>query len=50
LSMKERAELIDGQVEIQSSTMMPGTGTRVILRVPIPTAGDRAAPDKTTDW
>jgi signal transduction histidine kinase len=35
LSMRERADLIDGHVEIQSSTTRPNSGTRVILRVPI---------------
>jgi len=36
LSMKERAELIDGHIEIQSSTNRPYSGTKVILHVPIP--------------
>jgi signal transduction histidine kinase len=35
LSMRERAELIGGRLEIQSSTEPPGAGTRVILRVPL---------------
>lgn len=35
LSMRERAELIDGQLEIQSRTMLPYSGTVVTLRVPI---------------
>lgn len=35
LSMRERAELIDGHVEIESRTTPPHPGTRVILRVPI---------------
>ena len=35
LSMRERAELIDGQIEIQSRTMPPYSGTIVTLRVPI---------------
>jgi len=43
LSMKERAELIDGHVEIQSSTDSPGAGTKVILRVPLRPAGKKAA-------
>jgi signal transduction histidine kinase len=36
LSMKERAELIDGTLEIKSKTEKPETGTQVILRVPLP--------------
>ncbi len=41
LSMNERAELINGRVEIQSSTVRPNTGTKVILSVPLsPVAGD----------
>jgi len=36
LSMKERADLIDGRVEIQSSTHPSQAGTRVILHVPLP--------------
>jgi signal transduction histidine kinase len=43
LNMKERAELIDGQVEIRSSTTSPGTGTKVILRVPLRAAGKEVA-------
>jgi len=35
LSMRERAELLNGQVEIQSSTVRPNTGTKVILSVPL---------------
>ena len=35
LSMKERAELIDAQFRIESCNTPPGTGTRIILRVPI---------------
>ncbi len=35
LSMRERAELIDGQLEIQSRTTPPYSGTVVTLRVPI---------------
>jgi signal transduction histidine kinase len=35
LSMKERAELIEGQVEILSTTLPPNRGTRVILRAPL---------------
>ncbi len=42
LSMRERAELIDGSVEIQSSTTSPHAGTRVILRIPLsPPGGER---------
>jgi signal transduction histidine kinase len=36
LSMKERADLIDGHLEIRSTTTAPHTGTEVILRVPLP--------------
>ena len=36
LSMKERAELIDGRLEIQSNATQPRIGTQVILRVPVP--------------
>jgi signal transduction histidine kinase len=36
LSMKERADLIDGHLEVQSSTTAPHAGTKVTLRVPIP--------------
>jgi signal transduction histidine kinase len=35
LSMKERAELIDAQFLIESSSTPPQTGTRIILRVPM---------------
>jgi signal transduction histidine kinase len=35
LSMKERAELIDGYMEILSSTCPPNCGTQVILRAPL---------------
>lgn len=34
LSMRERAELIDGHLVIESNPTPPQTGTRVILRVP----------------
>ncbi len=34
LSMRERAELIDGHLTIESQTTPPHTGTKVILRVP----------------
>jgi signal transduction histidine kinase len=36
LSMRERADLIDGHFEIQSSTTRPYPGTKVILHVPLP--------------
>jgi len=35
LSMKERAELIDAQLRIESCNTPPQTGTRMILRVPV---------------
>lgn len=35
LSMRERAELIDGHLEIVSRTSPPDRGTQVILRVPV---------------
>jgi signal transduction histidine kinase len=43
LNMRERAELIEGQVEIQSSTTSPGAGTRVILNVPLRPPDEQAA-------
>jgi signal transduction histidine kinase len=43
LNMRERAELIDGHVEIQSAITPPDAGTRVILRVPLPPEGKSAA-------
>jgi signal transduction histidine kinase len=48
LSMKERADLIDGRVEVQSSTTPPKAGTRVILHVPLCAEGDQAATKQTT--
>ena len=36
LTMKERAELLNGYLEVQSSTARPNAGTRVILSVPLP--------------
>jgi signal transduction histidine kinase len=42
LNMKERADLIEGQLEIQSTTSPPGAGTRVILSVPLRSADDQA--------
>jgi len=35
LSMRERAQLIDGHMQIETSTQPPDSGTRIILRVPI---------------
>ncbi len=35
LSMRERAELIEGHLMIESNPTPPGTGTKVILRVPV---------------
>jgi signal transduction histidine kinase len=43
LNMRERADLIEGQVEIQSSTSSPGAGTRVILNVPRRSPDDQSA-------
>ena len=34
LSMRERAELIDGLLSIEANSVPPRTGTKVILRVP----------------
>jgi signal transduction histidine kinase len=48
LSMRERADLIDGRVEIQSSTQPPQAGTRVILHVPLPAQGDQLTTNQTT--
>jgi signal transduction histidine kinase len=42
LSMKERAELIEGQMEILSHTLPPSRGTQIVLRVPVQNS---AAPD-----
>jgi len=36
LSMKERAELIEGRLTIESSRTPPNTGTKVTLHIPIP--------------
>jgi signal transduction histidine kinase len=41
LSMKERAELIEGCVEIVSSTSPPDRGTQVTLRAPLHNAEDQ---------
>jgi signal transduction histidine kinase len=35
LNMRERAELIEGQLAIESGTKPPNTGTKVTLRVPV---------------
>ncbi|HFD40669.1 MAG TPA: GAF domain-containing protein [Anaerolineae bacterium] len=35
LNMRERAELIDGHIQIESNTTPPNSGTRVILQAPI---------------
>ncbi len=35
LTMRERAELLNGRVEIESSTVSPDAGTKVILNVPV---------------
>ncbi len=44
LSMRERADLIDGQLKIESETTPPKRGTRVILRVPL-----RVVPSRDED-
>ena len=44
LSMKERAALINGRVEIQSSTGSDQAGTRVILRVPLSGGAIKSTP------
>jgi signal transduction histidine kinase len=41
LSMRERAELIDGRLKILSNTSSPDRGTQVILRVPVRDAADK---------
>jgi signal transduction histidine kinase len=46
LNMRERAELIDGHVEIQSAITPPDAGTWVILRVPLPPEGEPAATEE----
>ncbi len=35
LSMRERAELIDGELTVESCKLPPNNGTRVILRLPV---------------
>ena len=44
LSMRERAELIDGHLAIESNIVPPHTGTKVILRVPSTKAVDQTGP------
>jgi signal transduction histidine kinase len=39
LNMRERARLIDGRLNIQSSIQPPKRGTTVLLSVPLPSAG-----------
>lgn len=46
LSMRERAELIDGHLQIESDVTPPGTGTRVILRVPLLKRAEETADEK----
>jgi signal transduction histidine kinase len=36
LSMKERAELIDARLTIESNATPPKTGTKVTIHIPIP--------------
>lgn len=43
LSMKERAELIEARLTIESSRTQPNTGTKVTLHIPIP---DQAAQER----
>jgi signal transduction histidine kinase len=43
LSMRERAELIDGQLEIQSNPNPPDRGTRVVVRLPLQQTATRTA-------
>jgi signal transduction histidine kinase len=45
LSMKERAELIDARLTIESSSTPPRTGTKVTIHVPIP---NEAAQERET--
>jgi signal transduction histidine kinase len=47
LSMKERAELIDGRLEIRSNPTPPQIGTQVILRVPVPRAATKGEQTST---
>lgn len=48
LTIRERAELLNGQVEIQSSTKPRDSGTKVILRVPLSLENGGAAMHVTT--
>ena len=48
LTMKERAELLNGQVEIQSSTTGAKVGTKVILSVPLFQENGAASTSSTT--
>ena len=48
LTMKERAELINGRVEIESSTSRPNAGTKVILSVPLSLEASGATAQQTT--
>jgi signal transduction histidine kinase len=43
LSMRERAELIDGRLEIQSNPNPPDRGTRVVVRLPLQQTAARTA-------
>lgn len=45
LNMRERAELIDGHVQIESSTTSPNSGTRVILQAPIRDTSAAGSPE-----
>jgi signal transduction histidine kinase len=48
LTIRERAELLNGRVEIQSSRTVPDAGTKVILSVPLPPeAGATSMPTTT---
>jgi signal transduction histidine kinase len=47
LTMRERAELLNGRVEFQSSTAHPNAGTKVILSVPLPPEAGGAATHHT---
>ena len=47
LTIRERAELINGRVKFQSSTTHPNAGTKVILSVPLPSEAGGAATQHT---
>jgi signal transduction histidine kinase len=47
LTMRERAELLNGHVEFESSTAYPNAGTKVILSVPLPPEAGAAATHHT---